>query len=483
MLSFIKRRKVALIIALIVVVIAVIGFNARAKNGTETAVVTRGELVRTVELAGKVAPEDDADLAFETAGTVARTYKKVGDKVNEGEVIAELDSSSTNADYLKAEADLQAARVELAKIQGGMSIESKIATTRTSVVQTIRDAYTTADDALYSKVDQFFKDPRTPNPEIIFSFNDYALRNKINSSRVSIGGMLESWKARVNGLTLANYAQSDLAEAQSNLKRLALFLDDVARAVSAFEPTPTLSQTTIDKYRTDVASAREKVNGASAALISEGQGLTQTVSDAPVQAAKVAAAQAVAANYASRLSKTSLRSPISGIVAKQDAKAGEAVSANVTVASVISGDYKIEAYVPEVSVAGIKVGAKAAVTLDAYGDNVTFDASITHIDPRETIRDGVSTYKIDLAFTASDERIRSGMTANISIETLREADRLLVPERAVISKSGKKFVLLKTGEKESVETEVKTGASDTEGHVEIVSGLAEGDVILLNPAQ
>jgi multidrug efflux pump subunit AcrA (membrane-fusion protein) len=119
MLSFIKRRKIAIIIAIVLVIIAIFAFRARTGNGHETVVVLRGELIRTVELAGKVTPMEEVDLSFEVGGTVARAYKKVGDKISAGETIAELDRSSTNADLLKAEADLLAARAELARRRAG----------------------------------------------------------------------------------------------------------------------------------------------------------------------------------------------------------------------------------------------------------------------------------------------------------------------------------------------------------------------------
>ncbi|MBI5134012.1 MAG: efflux RND transporter periplasmic adaptor subunit [Candidatus Taylorbacteria bacterium] len=481
MLSFIKRKKVIIIIIAVAVIAVALGLKARGNGGYETTSAVRGDLVRTVELSGKVVPQDDADLAFEVTGSVARVYKRVGDRVAAGEVIAELDKAATNADLMKAQADLSAARAELAKLEGGADINAKIASSRKSIVQSILDAYTDADDAIYNKVDQFFEDPRTPNPEIIFSFDDYALRNRVNAARVSVGNTLAEWRARTADLSVTTYVEADLESAKASLREISLFLDDVARAVNAFKPSTSLTQTQIDKYRTDVAAARQNVNGASATLISGEESLTSDVSDVPVQVARVQAAEATVANYASRLAKMSLRSPISGIVSKQDAKAGEAVSANTVVASVISEGLKMEAYVPEVSVAGVVEGALAEVTLDAYGDDELFRAKVVHVDPRETVRDGVSTYKIDLVFSESDERIRPGMTTNIVIETMRKEGALLLPERAVTGGKGSKTVLVKDAEGNISEREIREGLTDTNGNIEILEGISEADTVVLNP--
>jgi HlyD family secretion protein len=480
---FAKRMKIALIVAAAVIVVAIVAFSIRGNGDSQTVVVSRGELVRTVELSGKVIPQDDADLAFEVSGTVVRAGKKVGEKVRAGEVIAELDRSSTYADLLKAEADLAAARAELAKIEGGASLQAKVTNSKASIVQSIIDAYADSDDAIYNKADQLFTNPRTQNPEITFAFDDYALRDKINKDRVRIGEILNAWRAVATRLNASNFTQDDLDRSKVYIRQVMAFIDDVALAVNGFEANSSLPQATIDKYRSDISTARTNVNAASAALISGEGSLTATVSDLPVQAARVSAAEATAANYRSRLGKMVLRSPIDGVISKQDAKAGEAVSANTVVASVISEGKKIEAYVPEVSVAGVSLGAKAIVTLDAYGAGESFIASVTHIDPRETVRDGVSTYKIELGFSTADERIRSGMTSNITIETMRRQNALLVPSRAVVSKDSEKKVLVKDAEGEVSEKQVVTGLVDTQGNIEILGGLGEGDVILLNPTK
>jgi HlyD family secretion protein len=271
--------------------------------------------------------------------------------------------------------------------------------------------------------------------------------------------------------------------AKENLRMVISFLNDVSAAVNDFETNSYLSQTMIDSYKAAVSVARQNVNNASGGLIQAEQGFLADLSDAPVQAARVLAAEATVANYQARIAKMILRSPISGIVSKQDAKVGEALSPNTQVASVISSNRKIEAYVPEVSVAGIVIGAPAVVTLDAYGDDVKFNARISRIDPRETVRDGVSTYKIELVFNIPDERARSGMTTNISIESMRKANVLSIPERAVSREGDVRKVLVKGADEEVREVEVTTGVSDTDGNIEIVSGLEEGDIVLINPVK
>lgn len=481
MKSFIQRRKLLILIVIAVIVVAVIALRAGGSSNIETVQLVQGDLVRTVELSGKVVPNDDADLAFEVGGTVAAVYKKVGDKVYAGEILVELDRSSTRADLLKAEADLAVAQAELAKLSGGTDLQAQITNSKTGVIQDIVDAYTKASDAVFNKVDQFFEDPRTQNPRITYAFKSLTLRDEINAERIIAGEVLAKWKVVVDRMNTANYATSDLTLSQEYLRTIGSFLDDVSLAVNSFEANSSLTQTSIDKYRSDVSAARQNVNSAATTLIAGEKGLTADVSDVPVQVARVSGAEATVANYQAKLSKMSLRSPITGVVSKQDAKIGESIAPNTIVSAVISQDYKIEAYVPEVSVSGVTIGAKAKVSLDAYGKDVVFDTVISSIEPRETIRDGVSTYKIELTFNIADERVRSGMTSNISIETLRKPEVMLLPARAIVEKNGLKTVSIKEANGDVRSQVVEVGEADSKGNVEI-TGLDPSYVVLLNPA-
>ncbi len=137
----------------------------------------------------------------------------------------------------------------------------------------------------------------------------------------------------------------------------------------------------------------------------------------------------------------------------------------------------ISAAVPEVDVAKITIGDKAEVTLDAYGDTTVFPAAVSSIDPAETVIEGVPTYKVTLYFNDRDERVRSGMTANLDILTERREGVFRIPSRAVTTKDGKKIVRVPdiSGLREVV---VETGLRGSDGSIEIVSGLSEGDEVV-----
>ena len=79
-----------------------------------------------------------------------------------------------------------------------------------------------------------------------------------------------------------------------------------------------------------------------------------------------------------------------------------------------------------------------------------------------------------LPFDSADIRIKSGMTANVAIETAAHAGVLTLPSRMINDEGGKSFVNVGTDIKTAVKTEVVVGLHGFDGSVEIVSGLSEG---------
>ena len=141
-----------------------------------------------------------------------------------------------------------------------------------------------------------------------------------------------------------------------------------------------------------------------------------------------------------------------------------------------AGNLKIETYVPETDIGKITVGQQATVTLDAYGPQTPFTATVSHVDPAPTVQNGINGYKVTIHFPTIDARIKSGMTANITITTQSAQGVLVIPSRAIITRGTDKFVLVKntTG---FTEQKVSTGISSADGYTEVDAGLHEGDII------
>ena len=88
-------------------------------------------------------------------------------------------------------------------------------------------------------------------------------------------------------------------------------------------------------------------------------------------------------------------------------------------------------------------------------------------------------YQTTILFDKTDERVRSGMTANIWIKISSSEETLFIPVSAIQKKEGKKIVKILSG-KQIIEKEVVTGIKNDKGMIEIISGISEGEQVILS---
>jgi RND family efflux transporter MFP subunit len=84
-----------------------------------TAMVTRGDIIRTVEAVGTVISERDLNLQFPMSGVVAEVLVKEGDKIEAGQRLASLRSGELSANVNSALANLQAAQADARELKEG----------------------------------------------------------------------------------------------------------------------------------------------------------------------------------------------------------------------------------------------------------------------------------------------------------------------------------------------------------------------------
>ena len=460
MLAIFKKPVVAAVLAVVVVIVIITFASRRGGDAYTTVAAIRGTITQEISVTGKVVPAEKVNLAFEKTGRVTRVAVAVGDTAYRGAALITLEAADAVAELAQAEAQRETKKAELARDEAAPRDAEQ------NLRDKLRDAYTRADDAIRGKTDQFFSNPRT-QPALTLQAST-AAKNSIEFNRVLLEAMLMSWRDSANTV-----------EVRENLNAVVRYLDELALVVNALTPTPNLSQTTIETHRSDVLAARTNTNTALANLTAAEEKRRVAEDAIAPQSARVKDAEAKVSYARTQLAKTVLRSPLNGVVTAVDIKAGELVSPNVAVVSLISSaEPKIEAHVPEADIAELKVGAEAEVTLDAYGNETIFRAAITAIDPAETTIDGVSTYKTTLQFTEKDERIRSGMTANIDIVTAKKEGVMVLPLRTIIQKNGGRSVrVLRNGT--AIETPVALGLRGKDGVVEMLTGIYEGDVVVV----
>ncbi|MCH8741760.1 efflux RND transporter periplasmic adaptor subunit [Patescibacteria group bacterium] len=474
-------------------------------------IAKKGDLIQEVSVTGKVKPVESVDLAFEKSGKVNQVLVKVGQKVETGQILIVLESAELLAQLREAEANV---KIQLAKLdelkQGTQPEEIQVQETKVAgakvaledakknLLDKLQDAYTKADDAIRNKVDQFFTNPLTHTPQLALITIDYQLKTDIEGRRSVLEPVLKTWQVSLANLTLNSDFTLYLEVANKNLEQIKSFLNKVALAVN--NPNNLVSglgESIPASWKSDISTARSNINTAISNFTAAEEKLKKAGSDHAIaeqeltlkkagtikeqivtQEAQLEKSKANSQYYQTQLVKTILRSPFDGIVVTQNAKVGEIVSANSNIVSIISeAEFEIEANVPEADIAKIKVDNIARLTLDAYGQDIIFQARIIKIDPAETIIEGVTTYKITLQFGTENERIRSSMTANIDILTNMRKGVIAIPQRAIITKDKEKIVRV-IRDNRIEEIKVETGLIGKNGMVEIIQGLSEGNQII-----
>ncbi|MBU4331572.1 efflux RND transporter periplasmic adaptor subunit [Patescibacteria group bacterium] len=329
----------------------------------------------------------------------------------------------------------------------------------------IKDFFSRLDTALSSAADL------SQTTLTTYQTNTYTARTNVNT-------VLSNINVQQNAITTQNQTNQtniDTAQSQLNTTKAALSLQEAAN-----QSNVSTAQAGITTAQNTLASAQDELSlkkaGSTAEQIAVQRAIIkQAQANTSAQRARIKQAEANLQNYQAQKEKTTIRAPMDGIVTKQDAKVGEIVSASANIISLISEkQFEIEALIPEADTAKVKVNDLAKVTLDAYTNNIIFKAKVIRINPAETMIEGMATYKTILQFADDDERIKSGMTANVDILTNKRENVIAIPGRAVISRNGGKMVQIVRDDDTITEVEVKTGIRGSDGRIEILSGVSEG---------
>ena len=437
MKNFLKKPAGKAIIALAALAVLIGGYwymKSGSAPSFDSYAVAKGDVVSSVDEPGTVLAENNASLAFQEAGAVAHVYVKEGDFVNQGEVLADLDSSAYAAGVAQAQGALAAAQARLDSLKTGTRPEqiavnqSAVSAAQASLNVAVTNAYTAADDAIRNQTDNLFSTPQSNSPVFLVSVSDSQMRNDLQNDRVTIGAALAQWYAAMEG---PNASPASLASTAANVtQQVQQYLNTVALAVNNAAANTTMSATALAQYRTYVGTARTEVatavgalTGAQTALVSAQSQLTlaqagATSQDIEAQEAVVAQAKAALASAQVALDHASIVAPFSGTVNDLSAKIGQVASPGVPVLTLVNtSGLKVETYVSEADVAKIKEGDAANVTLDAFGAGTAFPAIVTTVDTVQSTVNGASAYKVTLHFASADSRLRDGMTGNVHIIT------------------------------------------------------------------
>ena len=151
--------------------------------------------------------------------------------------------------------------------------------------------------------------------------------------------------------------------------------------------------------------------------------------------ASIAQARANLENNMTNLGYTKIISPVDGVVVSKAVDVGQTVAASFQTPElfVVAQDLKqmqIEVSVSEADIGKIKAGQGVTYTLDGYPDEV-FQGKVKQVRISPTTVSNVVTYTVIVSVDNEDDILIPGMTANVSIITLKKEDVLCVPNKAL----------------------------------------------------
>lgn len=273
-------------------------------------------------------------------------------------------------------------------------------------------------------------------------------------AKVSANGKIQAQKKVDVSATIAGQITNIAVEEGDAVKRgqLLLQIDPVSTRAQVRG-----SEASIDALKRDVDSARASLeqmradfrraegnfkNGIIPAADLERTRTAVSTAEASVKAAERRVAEAAAGLEGTRdlLAKTTIRSPMDGVVTARRVEEGEVAVIGIqnspgTVLFQISDMSVVEAEleVDETSIPNVVLGQEARVRLDAY-PNKTFRGTVTEVgsSPILSGANQAIKFKVKVRLDAPPQGIKPGLSARADILTGFRGDALVVPLQALV---------------------------------------------------
>jgi len=503
------RNRILIAVGGVVLILAVGGFlifrgaaaKAAAAANLQTATVDRGTLVATVSTAGSVAAPQSVTLVWHTSGIVGKVNVKVGDTVEAGQVLMELDPAALSQSVIQAQADLISAQQALDTLLDPATTAQQLAQAEVTVAQdeqTVTTAQRTLNGALSPSVASYQDQYQRAQAALTAAQQNATITDYQTSLRAATDaltnatGTLNSVKALDAQYPGYGDQRNRMLNAQTAYDRA---LQDYQTALYRFQQAQTQDaqtiqddQKSVDTLKANLAAAQagpdQSVVSLSQAQLDVAQAnLTKAQADlkklqAGPDPQAVAAARAKVAAAQATVDQAQLTAPFRATVVAVSNKVGDSVDSGgnaIALADLTSLEVLVS--VSEVDINRIVVGQAATLTLDA-APGQTFTGTVAEVTIFGQSSQGVVTFPVKIVVPKPSPQVKPGMTAAVSIVTDSRENVLMVPNRAVRVTGGLRSVTV-LFEGQQLLVPVTLGLAN-ETTSEVLTGLKEGDTLVLN---
>jgi len=269
-----------------------------------------------------------------------------------------------------------------------------------------------------------------------------------------------------------HHAEEEIQRAQSEVLRaeadnVALHAN-AARLLNTDKAQPGLiAQQELDDATAKDRSSQARVDAAKSALAAAKQ--------------QLAVAQADQQHYSALSDYARITAPYDGVVTWRFSDTGALVQAGtsntsglpvVTVAQI--NVLRLRIPVPESIAAKVRIGDSADVRVQATGEH--FTGKVTRFT--DALDPSTRTMQVEIDVPNPNYHLQPGMYADVSLEADSRANALTVPVEAIQRAHGKTNVFVLDGQNRVQRREVEIGV-ESSNHVEIVTGLHEGERVIV----
>jgi HlyD family secretion protein len=395
-----KKR---LVIALSVIgLLALAGFyywNDRASAAEYmTATVERGSLRNTVTATGALQAVTTVQVGSQASGTISALYVDFNSTVKKGQVIAQLDPSTTQAQVEQAHANLNQARAGLEQARAGLS-QSRAG---------ITDAQARALAAKSTSQNQ---------------------QAGVSSAQANVSVM----KAQMDD------AQNFLRQQESLATSGVIARREVEVAQTSYKTAEARYQQAVAQLNQASLSEQSSSSAGivqSQAQVQQAQAQAQS-SQAQIQNAQAQVQQAEAALRLAEISltHTTITSPIDGVVVSRDVSVGQTVAASLSAPTLftIANDLtqmQVIANIDQADIGLVEQAKGVKFTVDAFpGDE--FTGAIQQLRLNPVSAQNVVTYNVVIDVSNPKQKLKPGMTANLTITIDERNNVIKVPNSAL----------------------------------------------------
>lgn len=503
-LRWLSRKKKWLIIGLIIVIAVggVLFWQHRKNVALEalkqqmvlpTAVVERGDVQRIIYASGNIHEDNGEEVRPGVTARVNSVYVKEGQAVKAGDLLFTLDDSEIALEYAK---DRLAYNTESRKltqeINGLQSSETRAdsAGTISKVLVEVGDeiksdtviAKMTKDDAFELKAGfnsrdiNEIKEGQTAEifiQEFLTTVPGKVIRVDHRGQSTSIGGLLYRVTIEVPNPGALQVGNSGNAKINTGSRII---------NSAGFEKLTPLDEEDIR------AGCQGKINRLTIKdgdSIDQGQlllSVDKSEQKATLREKQLALEQSQITLELKQKAydKYQARASINGTVVELNVEEGKDLpSDKAAVVITGTGALKMIVKVDEIDIPYVKVGQKADVYANAYGDR-KFPAVVTRVAEKGKIDGSTVYFETELAIQEPGP-LKAGMTGDADILAEQRQNVLRLPIDAVsIEDTGSGTVMIKKkGKNEPEMRPVKTGI-ETDEYIEIITGVKEGEEVIIN---